>query len=283
MTVASSIADTPPYGYLVTAQHVIHDATTVAAQIPNPFADGELYEPVPINNFKQPLEGIDLAIAPTDDLFGDDSRQAYAIPLEKHTLPPHKMPPLGGRIFYIGLFAPSPRMMARSGTIAALEQTGLTPLMATGHRSLVLTDFAVHIVDCRSYGGFSGAPCFLEMPVPSLTNETEMWSRDYAIPSEFPSPLGRMTYLSVLCGMFIAHATDEKDEVRNAEGAVSRYGVGFILPSRLIRDGLMAPMFANERDRMDSERMKKIEQGIVSEGASSVTDVTGEVAGWKSG
>ena len=79
--------------------------------------------------------------------------------------------------------------------------------------------YTCHLADCRSYGGFSGSPCFLEIPFASLTEK--------CLPPWLPAasgPVGRITYTHVLCGMFTEHL-DSEDPMN----AVSRLGVGIML------------------------------------------------------
>jgi hypothetical protein len=75
-------------------------------------------------------------------------------------------PFLGDRVHFVGLLA-LPRArdmteknvpMVRSGTIGALYQEHV-PVQWPGGS---IRKVQAHLIDCRSYGGFSGAPCFFQ-------------------------------------------------------------------------------------------------------------------------
>ena len=61
-------------------------------------------------------------------------------------------------------------------------------------------------------------------------------------------PVGRLTYYTILCGMFTSHYSDDDPD------AVSRYGVGVMLPSRLILEALMTEQAQKQRREWDAER-----------------------------
>jgi hypothetical protein len=250
MTVKSEVPESVPYGYLVTAYHVIHQEPNVHAEIPVAYGNGELYPSISMNNWLQPLPGVDIAIAP---LPNPNSRRYSGIRLESDLIPNGDLiyPHLGGRVFYLGLFAPAHRMMARSGTIGALEQMGLTEGMGDPDTGLNYIDYPIHLVDCRSYGGFSGSPCFAETAFPGLDPAE--------IPPEFPVPrpapkVGMMFYSVMLCGMFIAHYSDDDPQT-----PASRYGVGVMLRGQEIKEALMAPEIRNRRDEEDARRRLDLE------------------------
>jgi len=143
-------------------------------------------------------------------------------------------PLLGALLHYVGLLAPLDRPMARSGTIGAIDQIGIE------HDGGYV--YPCHLIDCRSYGGFSGSPCFVEFPFPSLT------PRSPPVPIPEPDePVGRIRYVHLLCGMFTEHFDDE-DPMK----AVSRLGIGYVLPADLVYEGLMTPQAQEERQRWDS-------------------------------
>lgn len=225
------------YSYLVSAHHVIEGHTGIQVEVPNPFTNGELYPPVDISDWRQPLDGIDLVIAPYVD---GEQRAHYAV-WSGAIWPGH--PDLGGSIYYTGMFTPLNRPTARSGTVAALEQEGIPHV--GGY------DYPAHLVDCRSYGGFSGSPCSMEVAFARLNGE--------GVPEWVPEadrPVAGMNYYTLLCGMFTAHYTDEDI----ADGVVSRYGVGVMLPSRFILEALMTEDARNERRQWDTERSRADEQ-----------------------
>jgi hypothetical protein len=107
------------WGYVVTAHHVVQTQPETSVVAFNPTRPGEVHEPVPVESWRQPLPGVDLAIAP----FTAGGRPLSALSLEDHVVPTNSVdrPNLGARVYYVGVFAHLDRMLARSGTIGALD------------------------------------------------------------------------------------------------------------------------------------------------------------------
>jgi len=238
-----------PYAYVVTAHHVI-DGLEVPAGLLIPNLNGSgYYAPVRlITDWRRPLPDVDLAVAilrptpnqpvsaigidavlPTDDapMGGAVARMARPI--------------LGSTMYYVGVFEPELRMMVRAGTIGAIDQEGLNH---DGHY-----DYPAHLVDCRSYTGFSGSPCFVEVLYAGL----EPTENAPTVPPEWKwPPLGGVVSVCLLAGMFTAHYTDEGMLDTNPENAISRYGVGVMLRGNEIREALMAEDLKDERRELDA-------------------------------
>jgi hypothetical protein len=232
MTVPSETLDEVRYGYVLTAHHVLWDQNRIEIQASNPVTNGELHPPVDVNDWRQPLPNVDLAVAP----FNPDpkSERTYqSLELERHVLPRSKHPALGSTVYYVGILIPLDRPMARAGTIGAVDQEGLEH--DEGY------EYPAHLVDCRSYGGFSGSACFIELDFPSLT----------PIPNPFteidPGPVGNMYYTTQLCGMFTQHLADTETSV------ASKYGVGTMLRSNEIWVALMSDEMREERRAWDAD------------------------------
>jgi hypothetical protein len=216
------------YLYLVTAHQVLEDQNKVEMEVPHPGLDGLLSSPVTVKNWTQPLKQVDLAVAPLAH-----SISLMGIRLDTQVLPdrPRLLFP-GSTVYYVGVLVPIDRTMARSGTIGALSQTGLD---LSGY------NYPAHLVDCRSYEGFSGSPCFGEVPLAGLSPVEP----PYPMPDGM-GPVGDMHYLGLLCGMFTAHLK------RDGDGdAVSRFGVGVMLRSEEIRKALMTDELRKERADQD--------------------------------
>lgn len=198
------------WAYVLTAHHVIEHQKSVEIQAPDPARPGTTSPPIAVEGWHQPVPELDLAIAP---LPRDSGFPIVALRMGWHVVPELDMAPhLGGTFHYVGLLAPLDRPMVRSGTIGAVDQAGVS------HDSDDY-NYTCHLADCRSYGGFSGSPCFLEIPFAGLTEKcVPPW-----LPQP-PRPVGRITYTHVLCGMFTEHL-DSEDPVK----AVSRLGVGIML------------------------------------------------------
>ena len=220
-----------PYSYLITAHHVIKNQSGIEVEIPNPSTNGELWPPVAVGYWRQPLTDVDLAIAPYQEGEHRNHHTVWSdLIWSGHA-------DLGGLTYYVGIFEPLGRPIARSGTIAALEQEGIP------HKDGYM--FPAHLVDCRSYGGFSGSPCSMEIAFARLSGkDVPEW-----VPSEV-RPVAGMTYYTFLCGMFTSHYDSPKPE----KGAASRFGLGVILPSRLILQAVMAEDARDERKGWDKDR-----------------------------
>jgi hypothetical protein len=232
ITVPSTNPAGQRYGYVLTAHHVIWDQNRVEIQAPDPTTNGELHPPLAINDWRQPLDNVDLALAPVRDASG---RIYQAIELEKNVVPPRTVPALGASIYYVGILMPLDRPMARSGTIGAVEQYGIKH--SGGY------DYPVHLVDCRSYGGFSGSPCFLDFTFASLTAMDESPFTENVV----RGAVGEMAHIALLCGMFTQHLEDREQPV------ASRYGVGTMLRSQEIWRALMSDEMKREREDWDRE------------------------------
>jgi hypothetical protein len=221
------------YGYVVTAQHVVEGQPKPELAFPDPYAPGSLYPRVETLNpeWKHPIEELDVAVLP---FARPDGYWLSALRLGKHLwehLPADAM--LAMPFHYIGLLEPLDRVMARSGTLGAVYQTGIEH--PDGY------EYAAHLGDCRSYRGFSGSPCFMEIAMPEQA------------PAEPPVPLppgspevGRLLYLHLLCGMVTWHLEPPEDR---AESSV--FGVVTILTSDEIWRVLMSDELVEDRRKRD--------------------------------
>jgi Trypsin-like peptidase domain len=229
------------YGYVVTAHHVIESQNRSEVQAPQPRSWGQaLQEPVVTEEWIQPLDGADLALA----RFGGEHANWYGgLATERLFLPPNVTPPLGGIVHYVGILEPEDRVMARSGTLGALDQEGLA------HPGGYV--YKAHLMDCRSYGGFSGSPCFAQFdaPVFEVIDESQLPHIDRA-PGD-AAPRGSMDHYTWLCGMLTWHLAD-----RRPEHPASVYGVVAMLPHTEIWRGLMA--LQDERDAADEQNAARI-------------------------
>jgi Trypsin-like peptidase domain len=235
ITVKSANIRYARYGYIVTARHVVANALEeIEVETGDPSTVGVLHEPVKVSSFRQPLPGVDLAIAP----FPAGQRGHIAIELEQHLSPGGLVhaPILGAHIYYIGVFQPLDRMMARSGTIGAINQ-----------HIPNYEDSPVHLVDCRSYNGFSGSPCFVEVV---LSTDRPNDAPYLPLNQNLHMQMTSLAYFQVLCGMFVSHFSDDV----SAGGVTSRYGVGVMVRSDEIRQALMTPEATAERGEWDKQQ-----------------------------
>jgi hypothetical protein len=235
MTVNSETKPDVKHGYVVTAAHVVKDQSRVDIQTVDS-QTGHLHEPREITGWVEPLPGMDIAVAPIHEPPPDQPVTALA--LERYLIPNKRIVglTLGAKVYYIGILTPLDRVMVRAGTIGALDQHGLPEY--EGYTQ------PAHIIDCRSYGGFSGSPCWVEIPVPVLKEYS------FPVPEGDPQPVapqGQMGYYVYLAGMFTAHL----DETHPHGGPVSLYGVGIMLRGQEIREALMTTVMVDDRKRRD--------------------------------
>ena len=147
------------FTYAVTAGHVVSRPITYYLQVNT--ASG--VRDVPISDWvRHPVQDVAVAKAFIDadwryalvntGMFANDA-----------VLP---SPHLGDRVYFMGLlsFLKESRdeitPMVRSGTIGRLNQKEVPVKWVSTHARIT-----AHLIDCRSYGGFSGAPCFIQASV----------------------------------------------------------------------------------------------------------------------
>jgi trypsin-like peptidase len=227
--------------YVVTAHHVIENQVAVEIVVPDPLRYGHLMPALPVDGWRQPLPGVDLAVAP---LPIERLPRFQATPLDDF-VPEGMMPPLGGEILYLGVFAPLEVPMVRAGTLGAVGV----------HIAKPSYSYAAHLIDCRSYGGFSGSPCLSTMHYAILNDDPQDPMPDDEMPTRADGSklqLGRIGVVNRFAGIFTAHYSDES----TAEGVVSRYGVGVMLPCDYVREALMTDDAKQERQEWDVSRGK---------------------------
>jgi hypothetical protein len=246
--------------YVVTAHHVIENQVEIALEVPDPLTHGAMFEPIPCGGWYQPLLDVDLTIAPFPQALVPRYQNLH---LDKHFVPEGRVVPLGGQIFYLGVFAPLNVPMCRPANLGALD----IPIDKEGYT------YRADLVDCRSYKGFSGSPCFstieyavLDEPLPAMPEQVQR--ADGTTPQ-----LGQVAHLASFCGIFTAHYSDEV----LAEGVVSRYGVGVMLPCDYVRDALMTDDAAAERRLADDEwKARKAAEGPPLENAGATSGAENE-------
>jgi hypothetical protein len=238
MSIPSEVVDGGWHGYVVTPHHVIDGLADITLEIADPTKPGTLYPPVAVTDWRRS------DVQPDADL-------AFA----RYVIPPGQMPialPLGALVIenlevrtgtdfhYVGLLAPLDIPMARSGTIGATWVDGLGRVSGYTYRA--------HLADVRSYGGFSGSPCFLEYTFPRL-QALDVERLPFEMPANFdPSiPIGTVSYAHLFCGMFTAHFQDQ-----TMAGYASNLGVGVILPADTIIESLTSEAIRRER-RVEDE------------------------------
>lgn len=160
--------------YLVTAGHVVRAEPETWVRLRR--MDGILEDvPIPewmfhdrddvavaVMELDETEQPYDIAVMPVPDFFPVGAPQ-------RHPPRPRQIrhrPMLGDRVYFIGLFAPISAMgernvpLVRSGTIAAWAQQNVPLPLPDG----TVLEYTAHLIDCRSYAGFSGSPCFVQFP-----------------------------------------------------------------------------------------------------------------------
>jgi hypothetical protein len=238
------------YGYLMTCNHVVEDQNHVEMKIPMFGEPTDYYPTLSAPEFEQPegYERLDLTLA---EFGAPEGYTITTLQLGFNVLPLVPAAMLSMDFHYVGYLAPLDLVMARSGTLGRIDE--MLPDAEYEYRT--------HIGDVRSYGGFSGSPCFIEIPLPVLVEKENPFPQR----AEGDEPVGRLGYVHLLCGMFTGHLEPNR---RGLGGDLaSRHGVGFILSSDEIIEVLMS-------DKLRQERREKDEAGAPKD-VRSRTSISG--------
>lgn len=244
------VVETPrmEHVYVVTAGHTVEGSDTTFVRIR--MADGTFRdEPVPewIPNGKH-----DIAVAPIDLPDGCD---VIASPLDHFIDAPDALDgygeiELGDALYFIGLLGKVKAMternvpLVRAGFLGALWQEEV-PVRRPGERVKLIT---AHLIDCRSFSGFSGSPCYLQK---SRARVGQMPNGQPSVYTEY-----RTLLFGVIAGHFDdwvktrsrdvspeGEAEDEMSEdayfVNDEIKAPVSTGVGYVIPAEFIRQTLM--------------------------------------------
>jgi hypothetical protein len=244
--IVSVAAETIPgarFPYVVTSAHVVRPLIQSAVRL-NLKVGGVRDLPVPEWVF-HPTE--DVAIAPMqvsseydvrsipDSAFAD----TWATPL-----------PLGGVVYFLGLLQNMTEMhsrnipMVRSGSLGARYQANV-PVEIAPATTITMT---AHLIDCRSYGGFSGSPCFVQFEGKRMRADE---------PNRKVVEIGTATLLlGVVAGHFDLYT------LANLKGGGPEFsvpinsGVGVVVPVETIREVLMSEDLVFDR-RQREEAIKR--------------------------
>ncbi len=242
------------HAYVVTAAHVVEGAEWTIVR--TPMADGstgDLEVPdwvfhgehdVAVAPIKLP-SGTSAVATPLTQFIDDDGKIADPRwgPVE-----------LGDVVYFIGLLGKIRAMVernipvVRAGILSALWQDEVPVQRSPLDRAHHIT---AHLIDCRSFGGFSGSPCYLQ--------------KSRAAVSQSAAGVGINTeYRTLLLGLIGGHfddwgaartrgADDDRYAVSdNIEAPVST-GIGYVIPAEFIRETLMRDELANLRDEADGD------------------------------
>lgn len=164
----------------------------------------------------------------------------------------------GERVYFLGLFDRLGSLgeqnvaMVRSGTLGAWE-VDKVPLGPPENRRYV----TAHLIDCRSYAGFSGSPCFIQA--------------DVQLPATYDGVVQRTEHVTYLLGLVSGHF-DMWEQARllgdlpAEEGSIEAQvnsGVGVVTPVRMILEA-----YDMEELSEDRRRIEDIEKARTDEGAT---------------
>lgn len=157
-------------------------------------------------------------------------------------------PGIGDEVYFIGLLGEVPSMgaqnipMVRSGSIGATYQDGI-PMRLPDDTVIHVHG---HLIDCRSFGGFSGSPCFVRFL--SRVDRTE--NLGLAVP----------IYSTLLLGMVgghfdLAQSVQMPDQENKLKVPVSA-GIAVLYPAETILEVIDDESFIEMRQK-DNEELEK--------------------------
>jgi hypothetical protein len=238
--------------YVTTAAHVVRSELETWVRMRR--LDGSLHDlPVAIDDWFihdiadvaiVPLEldeadqPFDISVMPVPDFFPSGSTSRHRL---RQT---YNRPMLGDTVYFLGLFSPVPSMgernvpLVRSGTLAALDQKHVPVALPDG----TVLEHTAHLIDCRAYAGFSGAPCLVQFP------------RDPDI-----GGVGRADEETEILGLITGHF-DERTEAKltgeivdmGTVGVPVSLGVGVVTPVEAIEDLLGREDVAEDRQAREA-------------------------------
>ncbi len=164
-------------------------------------------------------------------------------------------PTLADRVYFLGLLSQHEEMgernvpMVRSGIIGALYEQRVPMRRADGS----ITRIEAHLIDCRSYGGFSGSPCFVQREDYRFEKGQDRW---------IVFGHGHLTFL---LGLVSAHFDDwQKARLTGDLGlepgsveAPMNTGVGVVTPSEKILEALNLEEIAKDREVIEREHLDR--------------------------
>ena len=248
--------------WMVTARHVVEDGHKNGGQITARMrpAGSDSQQPIEFDAddwIFDPDDSLDLAIRPMDY---EPVKTFKALPVvyAQPSLPPTGFlgEELGHPTYFAGLLdwpgpiATEARPVLRSGTVAALRQSGITWHTESGNRRWTAPQ--VHLIDVRSFGGFSGSPCWIQWYLTYVDPVgedalPEEWARRIRAARGDPSRIGQVATMTNWWGVFVAHQDQP--------------GVGIVIPASRVVEMLdlseVRELKKRAEDRLDeAERLR---------------------------
>lgn len=243
------------FEYVVTALHVVEGEVETFARIRT--RDGGTKD-LPVHDWVA-HSSADVAIAPFIAA-GETDLHLLHVPSASLRWPDvlEWHPDLGDRIYFLGLLSLGDATrslikrnvpMVRSGTIGAMYQDDIPLEWPDGSTRFV----QAHLIDCRSYAGFSGSPCFFQ-------RDDQPTGVQEGVPTR-----GTHTWLFGLISGHFDHYKSAKlrgsivgtGDVR----AAINTGVGIVTPAEKIVEVLKMDELQDERERVENERANRPQEG----------------------
>jgi hypothetical protein len=228
--------------WMVTARHVVEaghrNGGHITARMRSAWRHGLKTLEWAANSWEfDPDDSLDLAIRP---LGYEPANTFKALPIA-YAAPPTQLPELFGEAelghptFFAGLLdwggplAAEARPIVRSGTVAAVRQPGIVWHTDDGKRAW--TAPLVHLIDVRSFGGFSGSPCWIQWYLSYARPEGEdlplEWQQSFRGQGGDPALLSGLVTMTNWWGVFVAHEDQP--------------GVGIVIPASRVSEMLELP------------------------------------------
>jgi hypothetical protein len=178
-------------------------------------------------------------------------------------------PATGDDVFFVGLLGSVPSMgkrnvpMVRSGSIGALYQGGIPIRLPDG----TVIHTSGHLIDCRSFGGFSGSPCFVRFL--SGKGSTPRMGLSYPIQSTL--------LLGMVAGHFDLKATVALPEGEDKLKVPVAAGIAVLTTAEAILETLNQEELVADREE-ENDRNRQRMADSESEGAATLdsADTEGE-------
>lgn len=231
--------------YFVTAAHVVRGKDNLEVRLRNK-SDGvcDLHA---CQWFEHPTDDVAISFAHAGRVLAHD---VATIPFADFIDQRGDNPDLGDDVFFLGLLADIPEMeasnipMVRSGSLGAYFQAGVPIALAND----LVVEVVAHLIDCRSYQGFSGSPCFVQFiranPTPNVILQT-------------------YTYLlGVVSGHFdktdplLDPETDPLEDYRGGVKVPIHTGVGVVTPVERLTELLQSDEVVDARSQAEEEFLK---------------------------
>lgn len=248
ITLVPSADPEQSYLYVVTAAHVVRplatrfirlsrrDGTTLDLNIPADNWDFHPIADVAVGQFGIDPDEVDLAVMPTEYFVGRAAPQFAAGP--------------GDEVVFAGLLGLVEPMgqrripMVRTGSIGALYQDGIPMRRPDGSRMSIRG----HLIDCRSFGGFSGSPCFVRFL--SGVNTTPRMG--------LKTPINSTHLLGLVGGHFDLDASVSLPDQEQKLSIPVAAGVAVVIPSETILEVLESDEQQALRDKQDVARLSSL-------------------------